>query len=51
MSKTKTVFICGQCGYESVKWAGKCPSCGEWNSFSEETISETKKKDTALKKI
>ena len=51
MSKIKTVFICGQCGYESVKWAGKCPSCGEWNSFSEETISETKKKDTALKKI
>ncbi len=37
MSKSKSVFICNNCGYESLKWIGRCPSCGEWNSFSEET--------------
>ncbi|WP_068777649.1 DNA repair protein RadA [Paenibacillus sp. FJAT-26967] len=36
MSKTKTKFICQQCGYETPKWLGKCPGCGAWNSFSEE---------------
>lgn len=38
MSKTKTAFFCQSCGYESTKWAGKCPSCNEWNSFVEEVI-------------
>lgn len=36
MAKTKTVFYCTQCGYESSGWLGKCPGCGEWNSFVEE---------------
>lgn len=31
----KTVFFCETCGYESAKWLGKCPACGEWNTFSE----------------
>lgn len=35
MAKTKTVFVCANCGFESVKWNGKCPTCGEWNSFEE----------------
>ncbi len=35
MSKTKTKFVCANCGYESPTWLGKCPSCGEWNSFEE----------------
>ncbi len=35
--KKKTLFICTSCGYESAKWLGKCPSCGEFNSFAEET--------------
>ena len=39
MAKTKTVFVCNSCGYESAKWLGKCPGCGEWNSFYEEKIS------------
>ncbi|MDR0978522.1 MAG: DNA repair protein RadA [Lachnospiraceae bacterium] len=39
MAKTKTVFVCNSCGYESAKWVGKCPSCNEWNSFCEEIIS------------
>ena len=32
----KTVYVCSQCGFESAKWYGRCPECGEWNSFSEE---------------
>lgn len=36
MSKIKSVYICSQCGYESAKWYGKCPSCGEWNTMNEE---------------
>ena len=36
--KLKTIYICSQCGYESSKWNGKCPSCGEWNTFEEEVV-------------
>lgn len=36
MAKTKTIFVCSNCGYESAKWLGKCPACNEWNSFYEE---------------
>jgi len=32
----KTIFICGECGYESPKWMGKCPACGSWNTMVEE---------------
>ncbi|HEX5003281.1 MAG TPA: DNA repair protein RadA [Bacteroidia bacterium] len=39
MAKTKTVFFCQNCGASSPKWLGKCPSCGEWNSFVEELVS------------
>ncbi|MBE5805462.1 MAG: DNA repair protein RadA [Clostridiales bacterium] len=38
-TKIKTVFVCNNCGYESSKWLGKCPSCNEWNSFYEEKIN------------
>src|SRR5665647_2262014 len=38
MSKTKTAFFCSNCGQESTKWVGKCPSCNEWNTFVEEVI-------------
>ena len=40
MSKTKTVFYCQNCGYEASKWMGKCPSCGEWNTFVEEVVTK-----------
>jgi DNA repair protein RadA/Sms len=40
MAKTKSVYICQNCGAESPKWIGKCPSCGEWNSYVEEIISK-----------
>lgn len=38
MAKSKTVFRCQQCGFESAKWNGKCPSCGTWNSLIEEAV-------------
>lgn len=38
MAKTKSVFFCQSCGYESPKWLGKCPGCGEWNTFIEEKV-------------
>ncbi len=34
--KTKTIYYCAECGYESAKWLGKCPACNSWNSFCEE---------------
>ena len=39
MAKTKTSFFCQNCGYESAKWLGKCPSCNEWNTFVEEVVA------------
>ncbi|MCF8302436.1 MAG: DNA repair protein RadA [Bacteroidales bacterium] len=44
MAKTKTSFYCQSCGYQTSKWLGRCPSCGEWNSFVEEVIQREDKK-------
>jgi DNA repair protein RadA/Sms len=41
MSKVRTAYFCQNCGTQSVKWVGKCPSCGEWNTFVEEIIQKT----------
>ncbi len=38
MAKSKTIFVCSQCGYETAKWYGKCPGCGEWDTLNEEQI-------------
>ena len=38
MAKEKTVFLCNDCGYESPKWAGRCPSCGAWNTLVEKVV-------------
>jgi DNA repair protein RadA/Sms len=40
VAKSKTLFFCQSCGYESPKWIGKCPSCQSWNSFVEEVVSK-----------
>lgn len=40
MAKSKTVFYCQSCGYESAKWLGKCPSCNAWNTFAEEIVTK-----------
>jgi DNA repair protein RadA/Sms len=45
LSKNKTTFICQQCGTESAKWQGKCPSCNSWNTFVEEIIHKDNKKE------
>ena len=39
--KNSTIFVCSECGYESSKWLGKCPSCNNWNSFYEEKAINT----------
>ncbi len=46
MAKTKTVYFCKECGYESIKWQGKCPNCKSWNSFTEQKISGPSLKKT-----
>lgn len=38
MAKSKSVFVCGECGYELPKWMGRCPGCGVWNSLVEEKV-------------
>lgn len=40
MAKTKTSFFCQNCGHQAPKWLGRCPSCGEWNTFVEEVIQK-----------
>ncbi len=45
-SKTKTAYVCSSCGYDSPKWLGKCPGCGEWNTFVEERIRPTSSKSS-----
>ena len=46
---SKTVFVCSNCGNESSKWLGKCPACGEWNSFYEEKVVDTKSSNNSLR--
>lgn len=45
MGKIKTKFVCQECGYETPKWMGKCPSCNKWNTFVEETYHKNSKLD------
>ena len=40
MKKAKTVYVCSECDYQSAKWLGRCPQCGNWNTFSEETYEQ-----------
>ncbi len=40
MAKTKTVYVCSNCGADSPKWLGKCPNCGEWNTYVEEVVTK-----------
>lgn len=49
MAKLKSVYFCTSCGYESPKWMGKCPACGEWSTFVEELVRKdapSKQEDT-----
>lgn len=42
MAKSKTVYVCSECGYESVKWTGQCSDCGAWNTMTEQVSIPTK---------
>ena len=46
--KAKTVYICNQCGYESAKWVGKCPSCNAWNTMEEDVVVPQKSAANAV---
>jgi DNA repair protein RadA/Sms len=48
MAKPKTVFVCQNCGVESAKWIGKCPSCKEWNTYHEEVIAPVSARSNRL---
>ena len=51
-SKSKSVFVCNNCEYETAKWLGKCPDCGEWNTFEEQVrnIESNKNKSSFILK-
>jgi DNA repair protein RadA/Sms len=48
MTKAKTVFVCQNCGVESAKWIGRCPSCKEWNTYHEEIIAPASSRGTSF---
>jgi len=50
VAKAKTSFFCQSCGHNAPKWLGKCPSCGEWNTFIEELIETTSHPSDVWKK-
>ena len=43
MAKDKIAYVCSHCGQESAKWVGKCPSCGQWNTFKEIRLAPASK--------
>lgn len=47
-TKTKSVWFCSECGADSPKWQGRCPSCGAWNTLVEEKVSTKKSKSVTL---
>jgi DNA repair protein RadA/Sms len=49
--KSKIKYVCTSCGYDSLRWLGKCPECGEWQSFTEEVVEKTRKPDLSVKKL
>ena len=51
MAKQKSVFFCQNCGAQASKWIGRCPSCGEWNTYVEELIVKDTKEHASIKKL
>lgn len=47
--KKRNIFVCSECGYQSVRWLGKCPNCGQWNTFIEEVITEKRNFEKIVK--
>lgn len=48
MPKNKTIFVCQNCGVESAKWIGRCPSCKEWNTYHEEIIAPATARESSF---
>ena len=48
MAKLKKAYFCKECGFEAPKWLGRCPACGEWNTFAEEVISSSSSPSKSL---
>ena len=53
MAKSKSLYVCNECGYETAKWYGCCPGCGEWNTMEEvvRTAQEQKNSKSAVKSV
>ena len=51
MMKSKTIYVCSECDYQSAKWLGRCPQCNAWNSFTEETFTEPAKTSGARPRL
>jgi DNA repair protein RadA/Sms len=51
VKKTETIFVCQSCSFQSVKWLGKCPECGEWNSLVEERAQKPSRNGFALREV
>lgn len=51
MAKVKTAYFCRECGNESTKWIGKCPACGEWNTYVEEVIERESKRTSTSSRV
>ena len=54
--KSKSVYVCSECGYETPRWLGQCPGCSEWNTLNEEIKTFIKEKyrknpGTRMKKL
>lgn len=48
MAKIKSSYVCQNCGATSVKWLGRCPSCGQWNTFVEQRVAEAPKRASMI---
>ena len=42
---SKVTYVCQSCGYQTLKWMGRCPDCGQWNSMVEEAVGPVEDKD------
>ena len=51
MAKIKSIYVCSECGFESPKWFGKCPGCGEWNTMNEELPQSTSIKTSVTNSV
>lgn len=47
-AKSKSVYVCSKCDYESIKWVGRCPDCGQWNTMEEQVRTSSVKKSAAV---